>query len=277
VQGGPPPFVICPRCATVFLGGRGYCPRCGLGIGIIARPVVPAYVVRTPLAPSDRDRWFGAQRMKTWWRRTRAGLLVTAIGLGLVWVPWISIVGALFISVGSSLLFLGARSWGRPHQVAVGVAFLAFAIGAIVIMFLLGAFLLRAYQIAGREPMSALREDAWTLQWGSLPGTAAIALGLVLQVNFLLARRDRGILYGLAALLVATAYVATALAEPEILALGATVVRTGPVLDFLSRLSVYRIVEAPAYLGLLVVYLAARRSSLGPAAREEVAPLANTP
>ena len=276
MQGGPPPFVICPRCATVFLGGRGYCPRCGLGIGIIARPVVPAYVVRTPLAPSDRDRWFGAQRMKTWWRRTRAGLLVTAIGLGLVWVPWISIVGALFISVGSSLLFLGARSWGRPHQVAVGVAFLAFAIGAIVIMFLLGAFLLRAYQIAGREPMSALREDAWTLQWGSLPGTAAIALGLVLQVNFLLARRDRGILYGLAALLVATAYVATALAEPEILALGATVVRTGPVLDFLSRLSVYRIVEAPAYLGLLVVYLAARRSSLGLAPREEVAPLANT-
>ena len=275
MQGGPPPFVICPRCATVLLGGRGYCPRCGLGIGVAAYPGIPrypgisgypgipGYAVRTPTPPVDTALWYGAQRRNTRWRRTRNGLLITAVGLLLVWLPWLSIIGALLISLGSSLLFLGARAAGRPHQVAVTFSFLAFAVGAIIIVFLLGAFLLRAFQIAGRQPMAALQEDASTLQWGSLPGTAAIALGLALQVNFLLARRERGVLYGLTVLLIVTAYVATALAQPEIQALDATVVRTGPVLDFLSRLSLYRIVEAPAYLGLAVVYLFAHRSSLG--------------
>jgi hypothetical protein len=161
--------------------------------------------------------------------------------------------------------------------VAVGLAFLAFAIGAIVIVFLLGAFLLRAFQIAGRETMMALRPDASLLQWGSLPGTAAIALGLALQVNFLLAPRERVVLYGLTALLVATAYVATALAEPELAALDGTPVGTSAVFDFLGRLSLYRIVEAPAYLGLAVVYLFAYRSTLPHAVREGSAPTPSAP
>lgn len=107
--------------------------------------------------------------------------------------------------------------------------------------------------------MAALREEASILQWGSLPGTAAIALGLALQANFLLPLRERWVLYGLTIVLIVTAYVATALAEPELATLNTLTVRTGLVLDFLSRLSVYRIVEAPAYLGLAVVYLIAHR------------------
>ena len=289
MQGGPPPFVVCPRCGTVLLGGRGYCPRCGLGIGLAAYtgipryagapayPGIPGYAVRTPMPPVDPAVWYGAQRAKKRWRRTRVGLLITALGLILVWLPWLSIIGALLISLGSSLLFLGARAGSRPHQVAVTLSFLAFAVGAIVIVFLLGAFLLRAFQIAGRAPMAALQADASMLQWGSLPGTAAIALGLALQVNFLLALRERVVLYGLAVLLIVTAYGATALAEPEIAALDATIVRTGPVLDFLSRLSLYRIVEAPAYLGLAVVYLFAHRSTLDHVVWREAAPVTNAP
>lgn len=211
------------------------------------------------------------------WRRTRAGLFISALGLLLVWLPWLSIIGALFISLGSSLMFLGARASGRQHRVAVGVAFLAFAVGAAVIVFLFGAFLLRAYQIAGRESMAALRPDASLLQWGSLPGTSAIALGLALQVMFLLARRERGILFGLTALLIVTAYVATALAEPEIRALGLETVRTGPVLDLLSRLSVYRIVEAPAYLGLAVVYLFAHHGTTAHPVRPAASPAPQAP
>ena len=183
----------------------------------------------------------------------------------------------MLISLGSTLLFLGARASGRPHRVAVALAFLAFTIGAVIIVFLFGAFLLHAYQIAGREPMATLREDASVLQWGSLPGTVAIAVGLALQVNYLLPLRDRAVLYGLTTLLVITAYVATSLAEPELATLGALRVRTGPVLDFLSRLSVYRIVEAPAYLGLAFVYLFAHRGTLSHVVRGLSTAVPNAP
>ena len=279
MQGGPPPFVICPRCGTVLLGGRGYCPRCGSGLSAPAYAVLPGHAIRTPppAAPVDMAQWYAGQAVRRWWRRTRGGLLVTAVGLILVWLPWLSVFGALFISLGSSLLFLGSRVGGRPHRIAVGLAFLAFAVGAAIIAFLLGAFLLRAFQIAGNEPMSALRPDASLMQWGSLPGTAAIALGLALQVHFLLSPRERGVMYGLTALLVITAYVATVLAEPEVAALGTEIVHTSPVFDFLSRVSLYRIVEAPAYLGLAVVYVFAHRASLTRGAWRGAAPAPSVP
>ncbi|HYS72043.1 MAG TPA: hypothetical protein VEM95_06435 [Thermoplasmata archaeon] len=212
-------------------------------------------------------------------RRTRRGLLLTALGLMLSWIPFVSAVGALLLSLGSTFLFLGARGAGRRHEIAVVLAFLVLAIGGVAIGFLLGTFLLQAYDaaFAGR-PFSTLRDAASLLVWATLPATVAVASGFGLQVVALLPPRRQRVLLGLCALLVASAVAATWLSDPEVAALGPVRVTYGSVSEFLLRLSLYRMVEAPAYIGLGLLYLAtyldtslAGRFPRLPAARPEEA------
>ena len=191
------------------------------------------------------------------WRRTRTGLLLTSIGLFVLWLPLVAALGALFLSFGSTFFFLGARAAGRRHEVSVAVAFLLLSIGGIMTAVFFGAFLLEASYGASRGySLRILEEPARRLLWDTVPGTLALSAGIAVQVHELVPDRRR-LLYSLAGLLAGTAIAATWLAEPELAFLDDRPVRGGSVLEFLLRLSAYRLLEAPAYLGLAAVHLRA--------------------
>lgn len=212
-------------------------------------------------APAEPPRFLQVLQAR-WWRRTRIGLLLSAVGLLVLWAPYASIAGALFLSLGSSFMFLGARAPGSSHRLAVVASLLTFAFGGAVIVTMFAAFALAAYNAArGGVAMSSLRDATRLLLWGSVPGTLLVVAAIALQVNRLLSPRLRSVLFGLAALLAVSVIAATWLAEPELQTLGALPVRTGPVLDFLGRLSLYRLLEAPAYVCLGLLYLAAHRAT----------------
>jgi len=197
-----------------------------------------------------------AARAMRSWRRTRTGLLLSGLGLALLWIPWVLSLGALFLSLGSTFLFLGARAAGRRHFHAVLVAFLALAAGGVLIGAVLAAFVLEAMDAAYRNlRMEDLRPIAGVLVWGTLPGTLAIAAAVALQVQFLLPRRRRWFPTGLLILLALTAGAATWLSGGELEGLGPALVRMDPVLDLMNRLSLYRALEAPAYVGFAALYV----------------------
>ena len=204
-----------------------------------------------------RGRVWGAAPDRQW-RRTRAGLLLTSIGLIVLWLPLVAALGAFFLSFGSTFLFLGGRSAGRRHEVSVAVAFLLLSIGGVITGVFFLAFLLEAsYAAAHGYPLGILAEPARHLLWDTVPGTLALAAGIAVQIHMLVPDAQRRRLYLLAALLAGTALAATWLAEPELAFLDARPVRAGLVLDFLLRLSAYRLLEAPAYLGLAAIHLRA--------------------
>lgn len=190
------------------------------------------------------------------WRRTRTGLLLTSIGLFVIWMPLVAALGAIFMSFGSTFFYLGSRAAGRRHEVSVAVSFLLLSVGGILTGVYFLAFLLESWYGAFHGlPMRALEEPARRLLWETIPGTLAIAAGIAVQVHMLVPAPVRRRLYVLAALVAATALVATWLAEPELTLLDDRPIRAGLVVEFLLRLSVYRVIEAPAYLGLAVIHL----------------------
>jgi hypothetical protein len=190
------------------------------------------------------------------WRRTRTGLLLTSIGLFVLWLPLVAALGAFFLSFGSTFFFLGARAAGRRHEVSVAVAFLLLSIGGVLTGVFFGAFLLEAsYGVSRGYSMALLEEPARRLLWDTVPGTLALAAGIAVQVHVLVPREQRRWLYALAGVLVITAIAATWLAEPELAVLDSRPIRGGSILEFLLRLSAYRLLEAPAYLGLAAIHL----------------------
>ena len=219
----------------------------------------------------------GTGRGWRWRRRTRTGLLLTSIGLLVLWVPLVAAVGAIFLSLGSSFLFLGAKAAGRRHEVAVSVAFVFLTIGGVVTGIFFIGFLLEALDAANRGlELATLLVPARRLLWDTMWGTGALVAGLALQVHFLVPERQRRTVYGLCALIAVTALGATWLAEPELGFLGASPVRGGNIVEFLLRLSLYRMLEAPAYLALAVVHLRTYWDAEFPA-RQAAAPVADPP
>jgi len=170
----------------------------------------------------------------------------------------VAAVAALFLSLGSTFLFLGARAAGRRHEVSVVLAFALLTAGGVIIGVAVGSFLLQSYD-AAREglPLRDLRDTASLLIWGTLPGTALIVAGFALQVFHLLPHRERLILVLLSVFLIAAAVGATVLADPELAALDDRFTRGALIADFLLRVSLYRLLEAPSYIGLAILYLTA--------------------
>jgi hypothetical protein len=190
------------------------------------------------------------------WRRTRAGLLLTSIGLIVLWLPLVAALGALFLSFGSTFFFLGGRAAGRKHEVSVAIAFLLLTVGGVITGIFLLAFLLETSSASSQDyPLASLREPARRLLWDTIPGTMALAAGIALQVHRLVPDGQRRRLYLFCAAVVVTAVAATWLAEPELALLDERPVTPGLVLDFLVRISAYRLLEAPAYLGLAAIHL----------------------
>ncbi|MBI4416902.1 MAG: hypothetical protein HY557_07960 [Euryarchaeota archaeon] len=212
-----------------------------------------------------------------WWRRTRWGLLLTSIGLIVLWIPLVAALGALFLSFGSTFLFLGSKAVSRKHEVSVSVAFVLLTVGGVIIGIFFVAFLLESLYVAGRGlPLESLLIPAQRLLWDTTWGTAAFAAGIALQINYLVAERQRRVVYGLCLLLFLTALAATWLSEPELAFLDSSPVRSSSVIEFLLRLSLWRMLEAPAYLGLAAVHMQAYWQRVFPT-QPAPAPVADPP
>lgn len=248
-------LATCPRCGA-FVRGPPPCPACGYA-------PVPTPVGGYGQLPAPTVAWPPFLRIAhaRYWRRTRAGLAVTALGLLLAWLPFVSVVGALFVSLGSSLLLLGARFGGTRHAVAVGFAFLLLAVGGVLIGILLGSYLLEAYDAAHfLRPMRVLENAGNWVVWGTLPAALCVTGGFALQVAFLVPRRRLRVLVGFAVLMAATSVAATLLSAGEPAAFGGATATSGTIADFLFRVSVWRLVEGPAYVGLAWLYVSAHRA-----------------
>ena len=194
-------------------------------------------------------------RRERWWRRTRLGLLLTGVGLLVGWIPIVAAVAALFLALGSTFLFLGAKAAGRRHEVLVVLSYLVMTVGGVLVAMFVGSFLLQAYDGAKRGlPLASLEEPALLMIWWTLPASVAIAAGFVLQVLLLLPRRQQRLMILLSLVLVVTATSATVLGAAEVASLGPQPVTASTIFDFLIRLSLYRMLEAPAYIGLAVLY-----------------------
>lgn len=184
--------------------------------------------------------------------------MLTAIGLVLSWIPFVAAVAALFLSLGSTFLFLGARGVHRRHEVAVVLSFLVLTIGGVIVAIFVGAFLLQGYDAAQQgAPLRDLRDAASLLIWATLPATALVIAGFALQVVYLVPPRHRPILVIVSVFLFVAAVAATFLADPELASLDTRPARGVLIADFLLRISLYRMLEAPPYIALAILYLAA--------------------
>lgn len=264
-------LATCPRCGA-FVTGPPPCPMCGYAPGVAPQPAgyapLLAPIPWPPFLRIAQDRY---------WRRTRAGLAVTALGLLLAWLPFVSVLGALFVSLGSSLLVLGARHGGPRHGGAVGIALLLLAFGGIAIVTLVGSFLWDAYDAAHfLRPMRVLEGAGNWLVWGTLPPALLVSVGFALQIAFLVPRRQVRVLVGFTVLMAVTAVAATLLTAGEPAALGTEIATTARITDFLFRVSLWRLVEGPAYVGLAWLYLSAHTSlrTLSPAVPSAALPAA---
>ncbi|HEV8594352.1 MAG TPA: hypothetical protein VGR51_02365, partial [Thermoplasmata archaeon] len=179
MQGGAP--AVCSGCGNFVLAEWDHCPWCGR---LLAGARAPG---SGPLPPQRLE----AIRVRSW-RRTRRGLVLTAVGLLLSWIPFVAAIAAIFLSLGSTFLFLGARAVHRRHEVAVVLAFLLLTIGGVIVGILVGAFLLQGYEAAVQgHPLRDLRDPASLLIWASLPATAFVIAGFALQVVHLIPPRRR--------------------------------------------------------------------------------------
>src|SRR3990172_1711775 len=141
--GGGPSWGTCPSCSA-FVTGPPPCPTCGHSPASPGR-TAPGPPVAVPA--SDYATVYEESQARRW-RRSRTGLVLTAIGLLISWIPIVAAISLFFLSFGSTFLFLGARAAGRTHEVRVVLAFLMLAVGGVVIGVLLGVFLLEAYSAA---------------------------------------------------------------------------------------------------------------------------------
>lgn len=237
----------CLACGTAVGADFLFCHRCGA----VLRPYGYAWPAEAA-EPEVRKARPGV--------RTRHGLLVTAVALGLLWIPTVAIFGGVLLSIGSTLLFLDRRPFGGPHRSAVVLAYGLFWLAALGYAISFGAFLWTAYTAyRAAEPLDAIRGAADALVWVTTLPTLLLVAAIALQIRRLLAPHPLRYLPWAALALAVLVGVATVLASVDLAAgLGTGPIRVATVLALLDRIGMWRLVEAPGFLGLAYLYLRAR-------------------
>jgi len=187
-------------------------------------------------------------------------VLLTLAALVVLWIPGLSIVGALLLSIGSTLIFWGRRKFGDAHRVAVAWAYALFWAATAVYAVVFIAFIVDAYNAwLDFETMGALQAAAVVFVWDSTVPTELVVIAVALQVRGLLppgVRRQSawaGAVLGLLVLL------ATVLAYLDLASgIGSEFVRMASVVGLLNRISVARLVEGPGFAWLAYLYYRAR-------------------
>ncbi len=191
--------------------------------------------------------------------RTRRGLGITAGALVPFALPLLSAFGALFLSVGSTLLFLDRRPFSATHQTAMKVSYALFWVAAVVYVGVFGVLLSQSYDAyLASHPARQLRGPTEFFIVATTAPTGLLVSALGLQVRFLLPRKLRwhlpasvGLLLGL---VVAATYLAYVFVPPS---LGTEGIHISTVTGILNDVSVYRVIEMPGFLWLAYLYFRA--------------------
>lgn len=256
-------FLFCPECGATIPAGPG--PAYKVAYGAPHLVYAPSYPMVPP--PPPRPRGF----------RARRGLLLSLAALVVLWIPMISIVGALLLSLGSTLIYWDRGEFGRPHRSSVVRAYALFWLAAAVYTVVFLAFVSAAYSawLNGRT-LPSIQSATISFVWDSTVATELVVAAVVLQVWNLLPPKLRrqalaaGVALGLLVLL------ATVLAHLDVAAgLGPELVRMSTVLGVLNRISVARLVEGPGFVWLAFLYYRARGNAVpAPAPAESATPAA---
>jgi hypothetical protein len=169
-------------------------------------------------------------------------------------------VGALLLSIGSTLMFWDRRPFRRDHRSAMKVAFVLLWVAATIYAIVFLVFVGSAYSawlVGGR--MEELGPAVLTFVWDSTVPTELVVVALVLQIRFLLPPPARRQVWGAGVVLGALVVLATVIAHLDVAAgLGSEFVRMSSVLGVLNRMSTARLVEGPGFLWLAYLYYRAR-------------------
>jgi len=243
----------CPSCGAGVAPDFVFCHWCGTPLRYAyapaPRPAYPPGAYFPPPAPPEMPPGV----------RTRRGLGITAGALIAFALPFLSAFGALFLSVGSTLLFLDRRPFKAAHQSAIKVSYALFWVAAILYVIVFGVFLSQAYDAyVAFQPVRQLRGPTEVFIAITTVPTVLLSVALGLQIRSLLPKRLRLHLPGSVGLLVALAVVATYVAYLVVPAgLGTGDIHISTVAGILNDISVYRMIEMPAYLWLAYLYFRA--------------------
>jgi hypothetical protein len=183
----------CRFCGVLVAAGPSFCPNCGGALAPVTGPTPPTTL---PVAPNESWDWIGTQDTRALPEaqdRTKTGLLLMIIAFALLWIPYVSSLGALLALIGLIFLWLGRNGFGPAHRRNVLLGGVCVVIGLV----------------------TGIAVGAWfvdSILTQATPGESPSAIGAIFQ-------SDLGVLFvvGLGtATLTAIAYVALpyALADP---------------------------------------------------------------
>lgn len=117
--------------------------------------------------------------------RTRTGVLLLAIGVGIAWIPYVGGIGGLLALIGVILVFVGRRGFDEPHRRSVvigGVLLVVGFLSTIVLAgFIVGA-VLSAGTAPGANPQAVFNATAAVLNQIALGGLIVGVIGGVGQL-----------------------------------------------------------------------------------------------
>ena len=245
----------CPVCGAALVAEVPVCLYCGTDI----RYGLPVGSYQLPPTPRHADY------------RTRWGLLLHVFAALIFWIPTVSYVGGLLLSVGSFLLYRDRRRIGAAHARSTLVAFLLLAVVFVLYAAAFVGFLYLGNQayIEGRR-LDDIRGLLLNFTLATTVPTILLVVSLHLQVRNLLPGK-RLLLFATLLLIVLVA-AATILAYLQIApGLPDEPLRIATVLPQLDRIAIIRMVEAPGFLLLAYLYFWAWRLRTGRASPAPVA------
>lgn len=184
------------------------------------------------------------------------------MSLLLLWIPNVTVLGGLLLSVGSILMFMDRHPFPPAHRRAVVFAYVLFWLAAAAYVVTFVAFLSTAYsEFLNRGRLDDIRPITVVFIWLSTLPTELLVAAIALQVRNLLPPSVRWQAPWAAILLGGLVLIATLLAFWDVApGLGSEFIRTSSVFGILNRVSVARIVEGPGFAWFAYLYYRAYRA-----------------
>ena len=209
-----------------------------------------------------------------WGIRTKRGITITIISLILLWIPNVTAIGAVLLSVGSTLMFWDRHPFPSAHRRAVYASYLLLWIATALYGLVFAVFLSNAYGVwLARRGLEETLPGITAFIWLSTIPTEIVVAAVALQIRNLLPPPLRRQVPWAAIALGALVLLATVLAFLDV---GGGVppeaVRVSSVLGILNRISVQRIVEGPGFAWFAYLYYRGRGTIISRVAPAGAAP-----
>jgi hypothetical protein len=202
--------------------------------------------------------------------RTRTGLLLMAIGFGLGWIPYVSIVGGLLAFIGIIFFWIGRRGFGSRHHEYVLAGCLCVLV-ALLVAFAAGIWIAASVASAVAPAGQSLQGLGNAIR-NALEGfiVAAVVAGVLGSLGYLLLpyaladRTSRALLWGGSALSITISALLYAVLWPQLSsaigqATSGTTFNAAPVQDLELRETLFGALQFFPDMMFLVAYLRVRR------------------